>query len=161
MVRLKNSVLLGFALELGSILADAPENDQTLLRELGINLGIGFQLKDDLLDVYADSSKFGKQIGGDIISNKKTYLLIKALELSKGEEKKRLNFWLKKKEFDSEEKVREVVRIYNKLDIKALTEKKMNEYFDKGLKILDSLAVSEEKKEPLKQLTLQLIDREM
>ena len=161
MIKLKTAVLLGFSMELGAIIGGANEHTSDKLYEFGVSIGLGFQLKDDLLDVYADSSKFGKQIGGDIISNKKTYLLIKALELSKGEEKKRLNFWLKKKEFDSEEKVREVVRIYNKLDIKALTEKKMNEYFDKGLKILDSLAVSEEKKEPLKQLTLQLIDREM
>src|SRR5690606_37371604 len=80
MIRLKTAVLLGFSAELGAILADAPESDRKALRTFGTYIGLGFQLKDDLLDAYADPDQFGKQIGGDIIANKKTWLLIKALE---------------------------------------------------------------------------------
>src|SRR5690606_7601651 len=108
MIRLKTAVLVGFALELGAILADASAEDQHLLHLFGENVGIGFQLKDDLLDVYADQAKFGKQIGGDIISNKKTFLLIKALELSQGKVAEELRYWLAQETFDSTEKVNAV-----------------------------------------------------
>lgn len=160
MIRLKTAVLLGFALELGAIIGGAGENISNDLYKFGINIGLGFQLKDDLLDVYADSAKFGKQVGGDIIANKKTFLLIKALENAPEAQQKQLNFWLDKKEFDADEKVREVKAIYDQLGIKYLTEHKMNEFFDNGLAILNNLPVAEEKKQPLKQLALQLIDRE-
>lgn len=160
MIKLKTAVLLGFAIELGAILGGAEESLGNKLYEFGINIGLGFQLKDDLLDVYADKAKFGKQVGGDIISNKKTYLLIKALELAQGDTKKELTYWINKKDFDSEEKVKAVVDIYNKLGIKELSETKMNDYFDKGLEILDALDVDMQKKTPLKNLALLLIDRE-
>lgn len=160
MIKLKTAVLLGFAIELGAILGGAEESLGNKLYEFGINIGLGFQLKDDLLDVYADKAKFGKQVGGDIISNKKTYLLIKAIELAQGDTKKELTYWINKKDFDSEEKVKAVVDIYNKLGIKELSETKMNDYFDKGLEILDALDVDMQKKTPLKNLALLLIDRE-
>ena len=160
MIQLKTAVLLGFAIELGAIIGGADEIASNQLYDFGLNIGLGFQLKDDLLDVYADSDKFGKQVGGDIISNKKTYLLIKALELSQGKIKEDLNFWLNKKEFIPDEKVAAVIKIYNKLGIKTLSEKKMNEYFDRGLAILNSLDIDGDKKEPLSNLTLTLIDRE-
>lgn len=160
MIKLKTAVLLGFAIELGALIGGANESICSQLYEFGINIGLGFQLKDDLLDAYADTAKFGKQVGGDIISNKKTYLLIKALELGDEQSKTSLNNWLQKKEFNPEEKVKAVMEIYDKLGIKKLSEEKINEYFDQGLKILNSINVDERKKEPIKELTLKLINRE-
>ena len=139
MIRLKTAVLLGFSLELGAILADAPEADQIALREFGVNIGIGFQLKDDLLDVYADQEKFGKQVGGDIISNKKTFLLIKALENVKGKQKEELQEWLAAKKFNSKKKVKAVTEIYNDLSIPELVEKTISEYFQSGFDKLSNV----------------------
>lgn len=143
MIRLKTAVLLGFALELGAVLADAPVNDQKAFREFGVNIGIGFQLKDDLLDVYADQKKFGKQVGGDIIANKKTYLLIKALEMAKGKDKTELQHWLSAKKFDKRKKVKAITSVYDRLDIAEMTEKKINFYFDKGFKSLGMLSADQ------------------
>ena len=160
MIRLKTAVLLGFSMELGAMIGGANDLESSQLYEFGINIGLGFQLKDDLLDVYADATKFGKQIGGDIISNKKTYLLIKALELAQGKDKSNLNFWLKQKEFDANEKVKAVIDVYNALGIKKLSELKMNAYFDIGLNLLQDLDVDPLKKKSLEKLVLNLIDRE-
>jgi len=160
MIKLKTAVLLGFSIELGAMIGGAEERICNQLYDFGINIGLGFQLKDDLLDVYADSAEFGKQLGGDIISNKKTYLLIKAIELANGQEKEELNHWLTEKDFDQQEKVNAVTDIYNKLGIKALSEKKMNSYFDKGLEILETLDIDTQRKHPLKELVVKLIDRE-
>ncbi|MDN3205880.1 polyprenyl synthetase family protein [Algoriphagus sediminis] len=139
MIRLKTAVLLGFALKMGAYLADADPKDMAKLYEFGVDIGVGFQLKDDLLDVFADQSKFGKQVGGDIISNKKTFLLIKALELAEGETAQELNDWLAKTEFNKEEKVAAVTKIYNSLGIKELTEAKMNSYFDEAFEALGEI----------------------
>ncbi len=117
MIRQKTAVLLGFALEYGAILGGASLDDAEHLYHFGVNIGIGFQLKDDLLDVYADKSKFGKQVGGDILSNKKTFLLIKAKELAQGAQKAELEKWLTTADFDKEEKVKAVTRIYDELRI--------------------------------------------
>lgn len=141
MIRLKTAVLLGFSLELGAVLADAPEGDREILREFGISLGIAFQLKDDLLDVYADQKKFGKQVGGDIIANKKTFLLIKALEKARGNDKKELERWLSAKKFAKQEKVKAVSALYDSLGIKALTEQKIQETFETGFACLDRLSL--------------------
>jgi len=140
MIRLKTAVLLGFSLELGAILADAPEADQIALREFGVQIGIGFQLKDDLLDVYADQKKFGKQVGGDIIANKKTFLLIKALEKVRGKQKLELNRWLSAKKFNAAKKVKAVTQIYDSLNIPAITEKKIEEYFQQGFTSLSKVS---------------------
>src|SRR5690606_24055377 len=118
MIRLKTAVLLGFSLQYGAILSDASSEDAKNLYDFGVNIGLGFQLKDDLLDVYADKAKFGKQVGGDIISNKKTYLLIKAKELAKGKDAEMLQYWGEAKDFDKEEKVSAVTALYNALGIK-------------------------------------------
>ena len=139
MIRLKTAVLLGFSLELGAILADAPKADQIALREFGVNIGIGFQLKDDLLDVYADQKKFGKQVGGDIIYNKKTFLLIKALEKAKGKQQKELKEWLSAKKFNAKKKVTAITGIYNSLGIAEQTELKVNWYFEKGFDQLNEV----------------------
>jgi geranylgeranyl diphosphate synthase type II len=140
MIRLKTAVLLGFSLELGAVLAGAPKADQLLLREAGVQLGIGFQLKDDLLDVYADEQQFGKQVGGDIIANKKTFLLIKALEKASGNDKKELHQWLSDRKVNNRKKVIAVTALYDRLGIPALTEKRIKAYVEKGFDNLNQLS---------------------
>jgi len=140
MVRLKTAVLLGFSLELGALLANASEKDRKALRDFGVNIGIGFQLKDDLLDVYADKKKFGKQVGGDIIANKKTFLLIKALEKVKGKQKVELEKWLTLGKFSNPKKVKAVTAIYDSLQIPALAEQRIKYFFEKGFSCLDDIS---------------------
>lgn len=140
MIRLKTAVLLGFSLELGALVAGASSADRKALYDFGVNIGIGFQLKDDLLDVYGDKKKFGKQVGGDIIANKKTFLLIKALELAKGKDKIELKRWLLAKKFRADSKVKAVTQIYDRAGIASLTERKINEFFERGFQCLESLS---------------------
>jgi len=160
MIRLKTAALLGFSLELGGILADTSEKNKAALKSFGENIGIGFQLKDDLLDVYADKDKFGKQVGGDIIANKKTFLLISALNKAKGKQKKELQEWLSKEDFKPEEKVAAVTAIYDELGIKKLTETKMNEYFTKGFQALKKVDAPLIRRGKLKSFADRLISRE-
>jgi len=161
MIRLKTAVLLGFSLEFGALLAGASDHDAGCLYDFGVNVGIGFQLKDDLLDVYADKAKFGKQVGGDIMSNKKTFLLIKAKELAQDQEAKKLHYLLQGEPVDNGAKVREVTAIYNQLNIKGLTEEKMTSYFNKGFEKLSALDVKNTHAlQQIKQLTEDLINRE-
>lgn len=160
MIRLKTAVLLGFSLELGGILAMDSEADQALLYQMGVNAGIGFQLMDDLLDVYADQDKFGKQVGGDIISNKKTFLLIKAKDLARGQQLTELNEWLNAASFDKADKVKAVKSIYDQLNIKQLTENKMNEYFEKAFQNLEDLDVPALRKTAIKDFFNYLMNRE-
>lgn len=160
MIRLKTAVLLGFSLEYGAILANMTGDEKSQLREIGEKAGIGFQLMDDLLDVYGDKSKFGKQVGGDIVSNKKTYLLLKALELANPYQREELNRWLSATEFDVEEKVNAVKAIYGELDIHDLTTKKMNSYYDEAFKLLNDLNVKEEGKTQLIEFFQKLMKRE-
>jgi geranylgeranyl diphosphate synthase type II len=141
MIRLKTAVLLGFSLQLGALLAGAGAEDGRRLYDFGVNIGMGFQLKDDLLDVYADKEKFGKQVGGDILANKKTYLLIKARELARGADKTTLDYWLQTAKPDPEQKVREVRAVYDRLKIKALTLEIMGDFFEKGFDQLSRLHV--------------------
>jgi geranylgeranyl diphosphate synthase type II len=136
MIRLKTAVLLGFSLAFGAFLADAPENERKALYDFGVNVGVGFQLRDDLLDVYADKKKFGKQVGGDIVSNKKTFLLIKALQLSGGNDRKELVKWLIARKFDKRKKVKAVTALYERLGIRALTEQKIQTFFNAGYESL-------------------------
>lgn len=161
MIRLKTSVLLGFALELGGIIGKADEESVQLLYKIGVNAGIGFQLKDDILDVYGDPEKFGKQVGGDIIENKKTWLLIRALDIAKQQGMDGdLHYWLNLKEFDKNEKVEAVRNIYDSLGIREQAEAKMNVFFDTSLADLDKLNASFERKQSLVALIKQLIERE-
>ena len=160
MIRLKTAVLLGFSLELGALLADAPEEDCMSLREFGVNIGLGFQLKDDLLDAYGDSKKFGKQVGGDIIANKKTFLLIKSLALATGKQRQALRYWLTAKKFNKERKVNSVKEIYDALSIPTVTEKKINGYFKKGFATLTGLHCPIKSKSMLINFTESLIARE-
>lgn len=160
MIRLKTAVLLGFSLELGAILADAPPSDRKALRDFGTSIGIGFQLKDDLLDAYADPAKFGKQVGGDILANKKTYLLIKALEYSRGKTRKELLHWLTVKKFKAVEKIGAVKDIYDSLGIPALAQGKVDYYFRKGFRSLDRAGGSPARKLTLRDYTKTLIERQ-
>lgn len=160
MIRLKTAVLLGFSLKLGAMLAGASERNAEKLYEFGVSIGIGFQLKDDLLDVYADQAKFGKQVGGDIIANKKTFLLLKALELANEDQKAKLDQWLAATDFDKAEKVAAVTAIYDEIGIRELTLEKINQWFDKGFDALANLDVDETRKAPMVAFTKYLIDRE-
>ncbi|MEJ7643273.1 MAG: polyprenyl synthetase family protein [Chryseolinea sp.] len=160
MVRQKTAVLIGFSLELGGILAEAPAADCIALRQFGTNIGIGFQLKDDLLDAYADPKKFGKQVGGDIIANKKTFLLIKALELVNRRQKSELAQWLAAKKFDKKKKVVAVKALYDKLELAAITEKKVSQYFRKGFLRLDQLSCDKGKTTNLIAFAKDLIERQ-
>ncbi len=161
MIRQKTAVLLGFALEFGAILAGAPEEESKKLFDFGVNIGIGFQLKDDLLDVYADKSKFGKQVGGDIISNKKTFLLIKAKSLAKGADKELLAGWLKEVDFDKEKKVKAISGLFDRLNIKKIAESKMHHYFEAGFEQYESLtAPNLSAYQNLLHLTRNLVTRE-
>ncbi|MFT6868691.1 MAG: geranylgeranyl diphosphate synthase type II [Cyclobacteriaceae bacterium] len=160
MIRLKTAVLLGFSLELGALMAGFPESQRKQIYELGVNMGIGFQLMDDLLDVYGDQEKFGKLVGGDIVANKKTYLLITALSLAGAKQKDILSEWLGREKFDIEEKVNAIKTVYNQIGIKDLTTQKMDEYFDRAFEILNSIDASEEGKALLLQFTSTLMKRE-
>lgn len=161
MIRLKTAVLLGFALQLGGLLAEAPAEELEKLYAFGVNVGIGFQLKDDLLDVYADKAKFGKQVGGDIIANKKTYLLIKALELADGAVKDELAEWIRQETVDKEAKVKGVTRIYDLIGIRQLTENKIKACFDSGFEQLNGLRVADPTAlSLLRQVVEDLINRE-
>lgn len=162
MIRLKTSVLLGFAMELGGIIAEADETTTQLLYEAGVSMGLGFQLKDDLLDVYGDPEKFGKQVGGDIIANKKTFMLIEALVLAQGETQKRLNKWLSLEQgtYDIPTKVAAVTAIYSELGIDKIAEAKADAYFAKGFAALHQLSVDPARKKPLMDFAAYLLGRE-
>jgi geranylgeranyl diphosphate synthase type II len=160
MIRLKTAVLVGGALKIGALIGNASKKDAQLLYEFGENLGIAFQLQDDILDVYGDPEKFGKQVGGDIISNKKTFLLIKALELAEGETARSLNHWINLNQFDAEEKVKAVSAIYDKLGIKALSESIMLSYADKANNAFNEINAPEHNKTILLAFADLLVKRE-
>ncbi|MVN91917.1 polyprenyl synthetase family protein [Mucilaginibacter aquatilis] len=160
MIRLKTAVLLGGALNIGALIGGASAKDAGLLYTFGEQLGIAFQLQDDILDVYGDPEKFGKQVGGDIISNKKTFLLIKALELAGEQEKQVLNQWLNAANFDAVEKVSAVTDIYNALGIRQQAEEAVYTYAAKGFEALDKLSVAEDKKQYLRSFADGLMVRE-
>ena len=160
MIRLKTSVVLGMALELGGIIAGASDKNQKLLYQAGESLGIGFQLKDDLLDVYGDPSKFGKQVGGDIIANKKTFLLIEALSRATGDSQAQLQRWISAKEFSADEKVKAVRNLYDELGIYPITQSKIEVCFANGFQFLEELEIEKERKVVLMKFVHQLVDRE-
>ncbi len=159
MIRLKTSVLLACAIKIGAVLADAPQEDADLLYRFGEQLGLAFQLQDDLLDVYGDPKVFGKAIGGDITSNKKTYMLINAVNRANGEQRKELERWIAAKDFDRQEKIAAVTRLYNEIGIRELCEAKINNYFEQASQTLDAVNVPEERKTPLRQYMEELLHR--
>jgi geranylgeranyl diphosphate synthase type II len=160
MIRLKTSVLLAACLQLGGITAGATEALQKELYIAGLNLGIGFQLHDDILDVFGDPEKFGKQLGGDIIANKKTFLLLKALELAQGDLLDDLMYHINAAHFEPAQKVEAVKEIYRKLSVKDLADRKMNEFFNLGLKQLNAIKLPENQKKLIIDFFATLINRE-
>lgn len=159
MIRQKTAVLLGFSLELGGILGGASEAERKQLYEFGVNIGIGFQLKDDLLDAYGDPRVFGKQVGGDILANKKTYLLIKALELASPSQRSHLQHWLTARRFRKAEKISAVKSVYDTLNVPAYTKRKIDGYFNKGFRQLQKMHTTHDIT-LLEAFTRQLIDRQ-
>jgi geranylgeranyl diphosphate synthase type II len=161
MIRLKTSVLIGLSMEMGGILAGVEAAKAKTLYEIGECIGLGFQLKDDLLDVYGDPEKFGKQVGGDILANKKTYLLIRALEMAQGDTLDSLNGWLMASNPNPVEKVKAITQLYTDLGIRNETEAKINQYFDLAFEAIDQLNLQAEQKEALGKFLSGLVDREV
>ena len=161
MIRLKTSVLLAASLKLGGILAGASESDLANLYRYGETIGLAFQLQDDLLDVYADEKLFGKKIGGDICCNKKTFLLITAMNLASPEQLAQMKAWMEKEEFDAQEKVAWFTAMYNELGVKEACEKRIRELFAKCDAYIDAISVAEEKKTSLKAFANMILDRNL
>lgn len=160
MIRLKTSVLLACAMEMGGILANASLEERKNLYRFGELIGLAFQLQDDYLDVYGDSDVFGKEIGGDIVSNKKTYMLITALNLSTESQRKELLHWINKDVFDREEKIRAITQIYNEIGVDKLAKEKMDTYYEESKKYLDKINVSAQRKQQLIAYTAEMMTRE-
>ena len=160
MIRLKTSVLLACALKIGAILADAPVTDAEALYKFGEQLGLAFQLQDDLLDVYGDTKVFGKEIGGDIMCNKKTFMLINAFNRASDTQLKELQKWCSGEKFDRKEKVAAVTHLYDEIGIRQLCEAKIEYYFGESKKWLDKVSVPEERKAQLRAYINQMMKRE-
>lgn len=157
MIGLKTSVLLAASLKLGAILGGAGEGNLQHIYEFGKNLGIAFQIQDDYLDCFGDPAKFGKQVGGDILSNKKTFLLIRALETAEGKDLDRLRELLQSNPPD---KVQQVLNIYKNTGVDQWAVELKNQFMEKALQHLEDIAVLSKRKEPLKQLAYFLIQRD-
>ena len=160
MIRLKTSVLLACALKIGAILADASEEDADNLYKFGEQIGLAFQLQDDYLDVYGDTKVFGKAIGGDITSNKKTFMLINAFNHANSAQRAELQKWVDAQEFDREEKVAAVTRLYNEIGIDKLAQDKIAYYFEQSKKYLDAVNVPAERKEELAKYAQKMMKRQ-
>ena len=160
MIRLKTAVLLAGSMKIGALIGNASADDAEQIHRFGENLGLAFQLQDDILDVYGDPEKFGKQVGGDIIANKKTFLLIKALEQAEELDKEELAYWLKEENAEPEIKVNAVTEIYNRLGVRQLAEHQMNTFAEKALSALEKIPANMEKKKQLRAFAEQLLIRE-
>ena len=158
MIRLKTSVLLGAALRMGALLADATEADADLIYNFGVGVGIAFQLQDDILDVYGDPEQFGKQRGGDILANKKTYLLLKAREKADTGTRSRLDAWLTDTSRPAE-KIEQIVTIYNQLGVRSEAEATKQAYMAQAYTALDHIGVDDHRKAPLRELARTLLNR--
>ena len=159
MIRLKTSVLVAAALKMGAIVAETNELDANLIYDFGLNLGLAFQLQDDYLDTFGDAATFGKQIGGDIIENKKTYLYLKAFEVANKEDKQKLLFFYQQKLEDNSIKIAEVTRIFELNDMPVLIKDKIENYTEKAFNTLSKMSISQENKENLKNFGLWLMNR--
>jgi geranylgeranyl diphosphate synthase type II len=160
MIELKTAALIAASAKIGAILGGADDKDSDLLYEFGRNLGIAFQIQDDLLDIYGDIKVFGKILGGDIISNKKTFMLVKALELASVEQARQLHEQFSLKEFDPETKVRKVVELYDQMNIKTISENLANEYITTAFSLLEKLKATKERETELISIANSLIGRE-
>lgn len=161
MIRLKTAVLIAAGCQIGALIGGSDDEDAENLYDFGNNIGIAFQLKDDMLDVYGNEASFGKKIGGDILCNKKTYLLINALKLAEGREKEELHYWIGKNDSEHQhEKIRAVTEIYNRLGVKEVCQKAMVHYYNLAISSIDKVKVPEERKEELKKLAQKLMSRD-
>ncbi len=160
MIRLKTAVLIASSLAIGAITGGAKKDNIEKMYLFGLNIGIGFQLQDDYLDVYAQPEKFGKNIGLDILSNKKTYLLISALNSSDSRLVKELKHWINKKSFDPAAKIQGVKNIYDQLKIGEITENTIKKYFVEGLKYFRKVDIPETRKENLRDFVNKMIARD-
>ena len=160
MIRLKTSVLLACACKVGAIMADAPAEDIKNMYKFGEKLGLAFQLQDDLLDVYGNPAVFGKNIGGDITSNKKTYMLINAFNRATPAQRDELTKWVEAKEFDRNEKVAAVTNLYNEIGIRELCEQKIEQYYQESLVYLAKVSVSDERKAEIKAYAAEMMKRQ-
>jgi len=160
MIELKTSVLLAASLKIGALCGGSSEIEAQKLYLFGRNLGIAFQIQDDYLDVYADQQLFGKTVGGDIAENKKTFLLIKALELAKGQQVITLQNAFNNRFFDVADKVKQVRQVYDELNISQIAQASISSYSEKAFGFLDSVLVPEERKTILRQIALELMNRE-
>jgi geranylgeranyl diphosphate synthase type II len=159
MIRLKTSVLVAAALKMGAIVAETNEENTNLIYEFGLNLGIAFQLQDDYLDTFGNPETFGKQIGGDIIENKKTYLFLKAIQNADANDTKKLEYYYNQKLEDNTLKINEVKVIFEKNDIPNLVKKQIELYTEKAFKTLPALNISTSNKEKLKLFGIGLMQR--
>ena len=161
MIRLKTSVLLAAALKIGACLAGAPEEDARKLYDFGMKMGLAFQLQDDWLDVYGDPKVFGKNIGGDILCNKKTYMLITALQQADDAQRAELEGWLSATNCEPAEKIAAVTRLYNKVGVGERCMERVEAYYNEGLAVLDSVALPAERKQVLKEFACSLMNRKV
>lgn len=159
MIRLKTSVLLACALKIGAILGGASQEDAENLYRFGEKIGLAFQLQDDYLDVYGDTKVFGKAIGGDIISNKKTYMLINAFNLATPKQRAELTEWTQKVQFDKQEKIEAVTALYNAMGIEQLAKDKIAYYFEESKKYLEAVKLPADRKQELLSYANQLMNR--
>lgn len=160
MIRLKTSVLLACALKIGAILAGASKEDADNLYRFGEQIGLAFQLQDDFLDVYGDTRVFGKAIGGDITSNKKTFMLINALNHANEEQRRELESWIGATEFDRDEKVAAVTRLYNEIGIDRMAQDKIAYYFEQSRKYLQAVSVDDSRKAELAAYAQRMMNRQ-
>lgn len=160
MIRLKTSILLACALKLGAILAGAPDADADALYAFGEQIGLAFQLQDDYLDVYGDFKVFGKRIGGDILINKKTYMLINARRLADDGQRRELDRWITASEFDAEEKIRAVTRLYDEIGIPQLARRKIEYYYQLAEQSLAKINLPQERKHVLWEYARQMLNRQ-
>ncbi len=159
MIRLKTSVLLACAVKIGAILADAPAGDAEALYDFGEKIGLAFQLQDDFLDVYGDFRVFGKRIGGDILCNKKTYMLINAMSLANARQRDELQRWMAATDFDAEEKISAVTRLYTEIGIPQLAQEKIASYYEEAQKALALVDLPEERKAILWDFAKEMLNR--
>ena len=160
MIRLKTSVLLACALKMGGLLAGAPSADLEALYDFGEQLGLAFQLQDDYLDVYGDFKVFGKRIGGDILCNKKTYMLINAQLRANSAQRRELEGWLAAADFDEEQKISSVTRLYDEIGIPELAQQKIQFYYDLAEKSLAKVALPKEAKQNLWAYAQEMLNRQ-
>jgi len=160
MIELKTAALLAASAKIGAIIGGADDKDSDVLYEFGKNLGLAFQIQDDLLDIYGDVKVFGKIMGGDIISNKKTFLLVKAFELASTEQSRLLHEQISLKEFDPEAKVKIVTEIYDQLNIKNISEALANDYINESFNLLGKVSATNERKTELVNIANSLIGRD-